>query len=402
MNQLDFPQLKLEVIVEEESEGFCIVHIPSNRGYFRLGVAEARFLQRLNGELTRGELIDSRKDSFSSEQVAYMLDWFAEQGMLIGSEALILAQDSDIAWWKKILQFFVSPNSFRFTLFNPDRLLNKHINIVHALFSKPAFLAYFLALVSPVLIFMIDPFSAAQRVGEAQLLSGVEDWGTLYLMIYGTVILHELAHAAACKHFGGKVEIIGVMFLYLHPVMYCDVSDSWRFRRTKDKAIVTIAGIFLQSVLSGIAFSVSLINGNNVLMMYAYVNLIIALLNFYPFVKLDGYWLLCQVLNEPNLRRDSIQTVKAYLRRLAGLSLEKDKPILASEKSRTRLYFGVGHMISLPAFLVLGLTVVYRYSSHINHYLAVLLVCLFGTPILLRSFNNFLHFARESKSEKAL
>jgi len=200
----------------------------------------------------------------------------------------------------------------------------------------------------------------------------------LLLVVMNT--LHEFAHAAACKHFGGKVERIGLMFMYLHPVPYCDVSDSWRFANSNHRIAVAASGIFFQTVLSTLALSAWMVTGWSVLAAFAGVSLALAVFNFFPLVKLDGYWMLVHALREPNLKQKALGSVDQLLRR--ALSRERGprrplRPVLVA--------FGAGHVLSVPLFWALGLTGLYRYGSKLSPLLAALLVALFAAPLLYRA-----------------
>ena len=144
--------------------------------------------------------------------------------------------------------------------------------------------------------------------------AGLAEFVVLALLI-GAV--HEFAHGLACEHFGGRVREIGFLLMFFQPCLYCDVSASWMLPR-RQRLIVMLAGnysTFLfwacatlvwrvvdpQTVLSHLCVSIILITG---LSLFA---------NFNPLIKLDGYYILSDLLQIPNLRPRTLDYLRSRL-----------------------------------------------------------------------------------------
>jgi putative peptide zinc metalloprotease protein len=117
---------------------------------------------------------------------------------------------------------------------------------------------------------------------------------------YFGLLLHEFGHAAACFRAGEKPGHIGLGVYLLFPVFYTDVSRAWALSR-KDRLAVDIAGLYMSLALAFVASMMFFLHGGNawVLLATAYSITVIACLN--PFIKMDGYWFLSDLLGIPNL-----------------------------------------------------------------------------------------------------
>jgi multidrug efflux pump subunit AcrA (membrane-fusion protein) len=154
------------------------------------------------------------------------------------------------------------------------------------------------------------------------LLPRAFHWETLLLawIILGVVtLLHEFAHGLTCKHYGGEVHEVGFLLMLFMPCFYCNVSDSWLFREKRKRLLVMLAGGYCDLVLWSLAVFVWRLTHSQTIVHYiACVVLSICggrvLLNFNPLMRLDGYYLLSDWAEIPNLRKRSWDYVMAYVR----------------------------------------------------------------------------------------
>jgi len=138
----------------------------------------------------------------------------------------------------------------RVPLINPDRLLTRTIPMFRWLFTAPALIGWIL----------LAAFSGAIAVARWEDLSSpvltVFDGGNAYMLwatLIGLKIIHEFGHAYACKAYGGHVPEMGAFLILFTPVAYMDATDSWTFTRTRHRAIVTLGGVYFESIIGGIA-----------------------------------------------------------------------------------------------------------------------------------------------------
>jgi putative peptide zinc metalloprotease protein len=137
----------------------------------------------------------------------------------------------------------------------------------------------------------------------------VATWALSYLALFAVIFLHEMGHAAAAIASGIHARNIGLGFYTVLPVMYTDLTDTWKLPK-KDKVKINLAGIFMQLLVNGLLlFLVK--TGNDFVAAMSWkiylVNNCIILINLVPFMKFDGYWILSDMMAIPNLIRESNQ-----------------------------------------------------------------------------------------------
>ena len=131
----------------------------------------------------------------------------------------------------------------------------------------------------------------------------------LWVTIAITKIIHEFGHGLSCYHFGGECHEMGVMLLVFSPTLYCDVSDSWMMRNKWHRIIIGAGGMYIEAVMSAIALLVwwntqpgQLVNmlALNVFFICTVSSVVF---NLNPLMRLDGYYMLSDWLEIPNLRQ---------------------------------------------------------------------------------------------------
>ncbi len=208
-----------------------------------------------------------------------------------------------------------SPLFIKIPLFDPDPLLAKTIATVKHFFSLPAFLVW-LAMVCTGLIMAWFNWSAL----SVNIVDRILTRNNLFILwlVYPFVKgFHELGHAYAVKKWGGEVHEMGIMFLVFMPVPYVDATAATAFRKKRQRIIVGAVGIAVElciaslallfwtilepGLLRAIAFNIILISGASAL-----------LFNGNPLLRYDGYYILSDLLDIPNLAQRSL-TYLGYL-----------------------------------------------------------------------------------------
>lgn len=124
------------------------------------------------------------------------------------------------------------------------------------------------------------------------------------LLCYGVMMViglfHELGHATALIFNGEKPGRIGLAFYMLSFVMFSDVTNAWKLKKS-ERFIVDYGGIYFQCVFSALLYIInSLFIHNHILNIVAIIEAISILGNFNPFFKYDGYWMLCDIFGASN------------------------------------------------------------------------------------------------------
>jgi len=131
-------------------------------------------------------------------------------------------------------------------------------------------------------------------------------------------VVHEFAHGIACKYWGGEVKEIGILLLYFNPGLYCDVSDALLFERKSQRLWTMLAGPISEAALGSLAVLAWCLTprpstASAVLAFVILLTGVKLIFNFNPLIRLDGYYLTCDLLNVPNLRSRSFRFARQWI-----------------------------------------------------------------------------------------
>src|SRR5207247_6187986 len=165
--------------------------------------------------------------------------------------------------------------------------------------------------------------SHAATLRDMSGLWRVENLLLAWIAVFVVTAGHEFAHGLTCKRFGGEVHELGFMLIYFQPAFYCNVSDAWLFPEKSKRLWVSFAGTYFELFLWALAVLAWRVTDVDTVINYLALIVMTgsgvkALLNLSPLLKLDGYNLLSDYLDIPNLRRKSFRYVGARLKRLAA------------------------------------------------------------------------------------
>ncbi|WP_020599378.1 hypothetical protein [Spirosoma panaciterrae] len=137
----------------------------------------------------------------------------------------------------------------------------------------------------------------------------------LYLiLLYATMLIHELGHIGACAKYGLKHGGVGFGFYFIMPVMYADITEVWLVDRSH-RVIANLAGIFNEILYAGALAIVYLITSNDTCLAVALTVFTMVIWEFNPFVRFDGYWVLSDLTNTPNLLQKANEVFKTSIQR---------------------------------------------------------------------------------------
>ena len=382
-NYLNFPQIKNLEFSPQDDHHIVICDV-ERRQYFRVGQKEAALIQSLDGTCGIEQLGHVHRNIFHPDQVTRLVNWLADNELLVGSERPEGRLPIKTRMMKWLLR---GRNPFRLTLLNPDAFLRKFP--IEKLFSAYAQAAYWLMALLPVIFLLIDP-AVIKRMSDAIAhFPGIAHSLLLILIILFTTVIHELAHAIACIHFGGRVNKIGIMIMYLMPTFYCDVSASWSFQSKTQRIIVASAGLIAHAAQGGILFLLWHQTDVPILLFASGICYALIMLNLLPFIKLDGYWMLAHFLGEPNLRARSLS-------RLIGTVFRRRVPRHADHAMLVT--FGAILACGSLGFFMMGLFSIHNLLGYLSQILAdwtAVALCIIAT------FRVMSYLFHELKEEKA-
>ncbi|HVE52162.1 MAG TPA: hypothetical protein VNB23_02135, partial [Ramlibacter sp.] len=163
----------------------------------------------------------------------------------------------------------------------------------------------------------------ALKADALRLLATPSSYALAWLAYPLVKAVHELGHALAVRRFGGEVHEVGISLLLLTPAPYVDASAANAFTTARQRAAVSAAGIMVELALAALALAAWLAFSPGVLRDAALVVVLICslstvLFNANPLLRLDGYHLLCDLLQLPNLATRSQAWWASQWRRLVG------------------------------------------------------------------------------------
>jgi putative peptide zinc metalloprotease protein len=207
----------------------------------------------------------------------------------------------------------------RVPLINPDDFLDRTLHHVRFLFSRP-FFSIWAALVVAALFVGVLHFGAL--VQPVQGVLAARNLILMWITLIGLKVLHEFGHAYACKHYGGYVPEMGAYFILFTPCAYVDATASWGFTRKRERLIVCLAGMYVESFFAAIAMFVWAATPPGLIHDIAYNVIFLAgvvtfLFNINPLMRYDGYYVLTDLVEIPNLRQRSTVYVVDLLKRFA-------------------------------------------------------------------------------------
>ena len=250
--------------------------------------------------------------------------------------------------------------AWRVPLGNPTALLRRLQPLERLLFSRAALLAWVAALVLlVVLVLQHGPSLWA----HGQLWLATPRFALLALLLYVPIkLLHELAHGLAVRRWGGQVRQAGVTLMLLMPVPFVDASAASAFVARRQRIAVSAAGIMVELALAALALPLWLWLDAGLARDAAFVTLVIAgvstlLFNGNPLQRLDGYYILTDAADLPNLGPRSRQWWLDLLRRrLLGVRGGEAMAVARGERPWLAAYAPLAWLYSL---VVVALAVVW-------------------------------------------
>jgi putative peptide zinc metalloprotease protein len=162
--------------------------------------------------------------------------------------------------------------------------------------------------------------AATSALVDMSTRSRVIDPGASFLPLLSLLILsmfaHELGHASASSRYGAPARDIGFGLYLIYPVFYNDVTAAWQLTRPK-RVVIDLAGVFFQFMVAGSYLLIYLVTGAGVFYLAAVTVFFLGLVVLMPIFKFDGYWLLSDLLDVPNLS-SQVRRVGGHLRDRLG------------------------------------------------------------------------------------
>lgn len=171
------------------------------------------------------------------------------------------------------------------------------------------------AVLSPLLVWIV----ARPDLASFKLAASANP-GVVMLLLVASYFLHELGHITACRAFGSEHGEVGFGIYMVFPVLYADTSSSWNLPRWQ-RAVIDLAGLYFQALFASVIGLLFLLTRQPCWMAACFAIMLTYAPNLNPFLKMDGYWFLSDLLGVPNLSRFGLRMMGEGLRVLNIYSL---------------------------------------------------------------------------------
>lgn len=375
-------------------ETWYIAHDSYGDQYFRFRPEAWDFIGRLDGartvdEVWRGCLERNQDRAPGQGEVVQMLTQLYQANLIVSNAPADVVQLFDRLktrrareWKARIVGIFY----LRVKLWDPDSFLTRTLPLVKPLLGK----------VGALLWLLLFGFALSQVIGHwdrfRELNAGVFDPANLlwlYLAFAFAKVVHEFGHGYAVKRFGGEVHATGITLLVFTPVPYVDATAAWAFRERWKRVWVGAAGMIVEWALASVAALVWVATGPGLVNALAHNLMIVAsistlLFNINPLLRFDGYYILSDITDSPNLQSRATRMLQ-YLTERFAFGLETARVVARSLGDAIWLttfgiaswiyrvfitfsiiifvadkYFGLGFLAALVTIVGMGIVPLYK------------------------------------------
>ena len=302
-----------------------VVHDPTSNQFYRLSPIAHEFVSLLDGRRaveeawevslqthgdaapTQHEVIELLSQMYNTNLLAVEASPETEQLLRRGRERAV----------RRVQQQAIGIMYFKVRIFNPDRYLAWLEPILRPVLNRWGLLlwAAFVAFAA----YSVLPHWDALTRGFTESIAP-SNWAWLAVVFVVIKAIHETGHGVICKRFGGQVPEFGAMLLVLFPAPYVDASACWAFPSKWRRMAVGAGGMIFELFVAAVAAFVWLNTGGGgggdgagrLLNQLAFNAMFTAsvstvIFNANPLMRFDGYYILSDLLEVPNLMQRSMR-----------------------------------------------------------------------------------------------
>lgn len=322
------PHLRSDVQVQRQyvrDELWYVLVNTADAQQYRINQRAYQLIGRCDGRRSLQDIWDAlleelRDDAPTQDEVIRILGQVEEQGLLfydVAPDAESLQRRLD----GRNRRGFINPFAMRIPLGDPTTLLRRLEWLCPLLFNPVAFWLWLATVMAAVSVAASNWI--ALHAHAVAWMPTPRYLGLAFAAFPVIKALHELGHALAVRRWGGGVHEAGFSLFVLVPAPYVNASAASAFRSRFKRVIVSAAGIMVELALASAALAIWLNVQPGLVSDLAFVTMFIAgvstlLFNGNPLLTFDGYYVLCDALDLPNLGPRSREWWAGVLRRLIG------------------------------------------------------------------------------------
>ncbi len=338
------------VVSEQRYEGrtYFLIKDPVGLKYYRFQEEEYKILELLDGVRSLKEIKDVFEAEFipqkiTLEELQQFIGRLHESGMVIseaeGQGEKLLKRRKDRAK-KQLISTLSNVLYIKLPGFDPEpalRWLHPRMKWIYTSWALTGVILLALSALTLVLI-NFDEFRGRPEMESFHSFFNMQNIVWLWIAMGMTKIIHEFGHGLTCTHFGGECHEMGMLFLVLSPALYCNVSDSWTMPNKWHRIAISVAGIYVEVVLASIATFIWWYSAPGLIHNIAFSTMFVCsvntvLLNANPLMRFDGYYVMSDLLEIPNLRVKANQLLQRTAAQVClGLEMPADPFMPKSRK----------------------------------------------------------------------
>ena len=330
------PALRGDLVVTQqlfEGRSYYVVKDPISLQYFRM-TAEDYFLATLfDGKRTfakvrelyiarhRHVLLEYSPEELNERVLRFandlaLMQFLTVQGQRLKARYEAVKQNKA----KKPFLYNLANQIFfiRFSLFDPDRIFGKMAKPIWWMWTKTTLWISSIIILLAFVVFIRNHTQVGSALGN---LFSFHNVLLMWITTFFIKSIHELGHGLTCKHFGGEVHEVGVMALVFTPYFFVNVSDCWVMPNRVHRMLVSAAGIYVELILAAFAtFAWAIVQPGamkdflfNIIFIASVSTLIF---NANPLMRFDGYYILTDLIEVPNLQAKSRALIQHQLNRV--------------------------------------------------------------------------------------
>jgi len=229
-----------------------------------------------------------------------------------------LTPASSDTWYRRLIATLSLVVCQRVPLADGDRIA-RFASKKWGVFFSPAGCWNWLLLVASGLLIVL--FNHREFAGELEAVFDPDLWVVLFAMWAVAKLCHELGHALAAKYHGIHVGKFGFLFFFLAPLPFVDVTDAWKLESKWKRIQIGLGGVYLELAMAAIAAWVWWLSPSDFVGHLAAQFCLVAgpgtlLINANPLLRLDGYYVLSDLAEIPNLRMHGRKQLASLMNRL--------------------------------------------------------------------------------------
>ncbi len=374
--------LRRDLVIESqkyEGRTFYVVKDPISLRYYRLKDNEYYLLQFLDGRRTLEDAQKAYEKHYRPDRLKLEdLEAFAQQLLKAG-----LAQNESPKAGQQLyenrkkrlrmewLQALTNILYIKLPLFDPDRLLNRMLHYLRWIFTT-WFTVLSVGVMLGALLLVLTHFDVFRsKLPDYHAFFTFSTMIHLWIALGCVKVIHEFGHGLSCKAFGGEVHEMGALLLCLSPALYCNVSDAWTLPNKWHRIIISAAGIYVELIIAAIATFIwwntpshPFVN-NLCLSLMVVCSVSTVVFNANPLMRYDGYYVLADWLEIPNLRERSNRFLKnTVLEHCLGVEVQPE-PYMALWRKNLFISYAV---VSYIYRWVVTFGILWFFSSFLKPY----------------------------------